>query len=143
VRKVTLVAEMVALILVVAAPAFAAVILGDDGSNNVEGTPNPDTIRTFGGHDIVEAKGGGDNVNAGNGQDIVVAAGGDDVVVGGLEEDNLTGGAGDDTIYTGTLTEGDKQSDEVSCASGLDTAFVSSQDHASHNLRSCEEIISY
>ncbi len=56
----------------------------------------------------------------------------------------MFGASGNDTIYTGTLLGGDKESDEVSCGEGTDTAHLSGQDHAAHNIDdSCENVSNY
>ena len=70
---------------------------------------------------------------------------GSDVLVGSPDEDHLFGASGNDTIYTGTLEQIDKDSDEISCGAGSeDTVYLSGPGHSGYNIDgSCENVISY
>ncbi|MFL6031467.1 MAG: hypothetical protein ACJ73Y_01685, partial [Rubrobacteraceae bacterium] len=64
-------------------------------------------------------------------------ADGNDTLFGGTGEDRLSGGKGNDTIDTGGR---DRRSDEVNCGPGVDTVFLSANDHSSNNLIGCENV---
>ena len=152
-RKILLVASVLALTVAFGGVAWAEVFDGDNGVDRYTGTPGPDRVALRGGNDVAFGRGGADKVSLGTGadrgygedaRDKIYGHAGDDLIVGGPGEDELFGAAGDDTIYTGTLAGGDKESDEVSCGEGHDTVYLSGQDHASHNLNdSCEDVTNY
>lgn len=100
----------IAVLAVFAAVAFAATIDGEDKSENLRGTNQPDTINANGGNDKVTARKGADTVNGGLGNDLLFGGFGNDTVDGGDGDDKLhgghgndtqNGGAGNDTIYAG------------------------------------------
>ncbi|HKH09991.1 MAG TPA: hypothetical protein VKA73_02485 [Rubrobacter sp.] len=70
---------------------------------------------------------------------------GNDTAFGRAGADKLFGSSGSDTIYTGTLEEGDGESDAVSSGGGAeDTVYLGGKDHSGQNIGdSCENTISY
>jgi Ca2+-binding RTX toxin-like protein len=76
---------------------------------------------------------------------VLLGQAGSDVLVGSPGEDHLFGASGNDTIYTGTLEQIDKDSDEISCGDGSeDTVYLSGPGHSGYNIDgSCENVISY
>ena len=126
-RKMMLLAAIVAMILAVGVPAYAAIIIGTSGNDTLNGTARHDQIRGGKGNDTIRAFAGTDNVNAGPGRD---------TVYGGDGEDLLRGHKGNDTIYAGD----DTQSDEIRCGSGYDVAYVTKADHSHNNITACEDV---
>jgi hypothetical protein len=134
--------------------ALAATFDGTQGDDRFIGTPEGDRAvmragddfaRGFGDSDFFFGNAGNDELYGDAGSDLLNGGIGDDLLVGGTREDELIGHDGDDTIYTGTLTEGDRVSDEVQCGAGYDVVYLSGGDHASHNTQAgfCEEIHQY
>ncbi|MEM0922296.1 MAG: Hint domain-containing protein, partial [Pseudomonadota bacterium] len=80
------------------------VLLGDDGSNSIDGGLGNDTL--FGG-------GGGDTLVGGEGNDSIDGVDGDDSLIGGIGNDSLFGNIGSDTFDGGigndTLSGGGDQ----------------------------------
>ena len=61
------------LVFVFAGVALAAVINGNNGNNNLVGTPRADHIRGFGGNDTIRGRGGEDELMGGTGNDYIRA----------------------------------------------------------------------
>jgi len=129
---------------------------GTNGRDRMVGTQGADTMRAKCGNDVVMGKGAIDEIsgNSGNdrlfgdeGADHVDGGSGGDTLVAGVGADNIQAASGDHTIYTGTKEEGrDGDSDEVRCGDGYDVVYLTSQDHAAHNVEAkdvCEEIHNY
>lgn len=85
-------------------------ILGNEHSNNIQGTNVADQIFAFEGNDTVFAKDGDDLVYGnsgddmlygGSGDDQVYASDGDDLIEGALGNDSISAGNGKDTILGG------------------------------------------
>ncbi len=85
-------------------------ILGNEHSNNIQGTNVADQIFAFEGNDTVFAKDGDDLVYGnsgddmlygGSGDDQIYASDGDDLIEGGLGNDSISAGNGKDTILGG------------------------------------------
>lgn len=74
-----------------------ATIVGNEGADQLQGTPQADVIVALGGNDNVVAKGGNDLVCAGNGKDVVSGGKGKDRMFGEGGSDTLRGGPGKDT----------------------------------------------
>jgi Ca2+-binding RTX toxin-like protein len=154
-RRPTLMIALTAVLLALfASVAYAATFDGTSGNDRFIGTPQSDRAVMKAGDDLARGLDRSDSFfgNAGNdelygndGSDFLDGGRGDDLLVGGNGEDELVGSYDDDTIYTGTLTEGDKVSDEVQCGDGYDVVYLSGGDHASHNVQAgkCEEIHQY
>ncbi|QIN84219.1 hypothetical protein GBA63_17335 [Rubrobacter tropicus] len=115
-RKVTMVAVMVAALLVMTAGvALAANFRGTDGPNTIIGTKNADRI---------DALAGDDNLFGGGGNDRLIANRGDDDVYAGVGADTVNAGRGDDYIEV----QGDDRRDVVRCGSGRDVVKANPQD---------------
>src|SRR5215212_9028659 len=74
------------IVLVFAGIALAAVINGNNGNNNLVGTPRGDHIRGFGGNDTIRGRGGADEMMGGPGNDRARANPGDDIKGGSCEK---------------------------------------------------------
>jgi RTX calcium-binding nonapeptide repeat (4 copies) len=131
-RKILSLATIPALLLAFAGVALADTFEGTQGNDRIVGTDSLDRIFGNAGNDDLFGRGGNDRI---------FGQSGNDTIVGGDGEDYLDGGPGDDTIYTGTLTLGDKVADEVRCGNGYDVVYLDGKDHASHTETgdSCEE----
>lgn len=115
-RKITMVAVMVAAILVVTAGvALAANFRGTDGPNTIIGTKNADRI---------DALAGNDNVFGGGGNDRLFGNRGDDDIYGGAGRDRVDAGRGDDYIEV----QGDDRRDVVRCGAGRDVVKANPED---------------
>ena len=84
---------------------------GGYGSSVIVGTDGNDSIRDFGGHNLIFAGKGDDGVTGGGGLDIIdggsgndqlYGEGGDDVLIGGSGNDVLHGWTGNDRLYGGS-----------------------------------------
>lgn len=87
------------------------------GNDTIVGTSVQNTIKTFGGNDVIEAGGGNDFIFDGSGADTVFAGDGNDWVVVGGGADVFHGGVGIDMISYQNSRNGitaDLQSNEVS-----------------------------
>ncbi len=140
-KKVMVLAVMLALALVVAAPAMAAHLAGlnikqgSGGDDVLVGTNRADGLFGRNGDDVLYGRGGGDFLDAdssmnnnvrGTGRDVVYGQGGPDDIYGGLNRDVLYGQGGNDEItdgrYNGTNpTRGDNARDAIFCGPGRDT----------------------
>ena len=99
--------------------AFAALVEGNNNYNILFGTPRADTIKAYGGDDLVIGLKGNDRINGGKGQD------------------RLNGGYGDDHIVSRDLnSRGIGQRDVVNCGPGHDTFAADYEDRV---LDNCEE----
>jgi Ca2+-binding RTX toxin-like protein len=78
------------IVLVFAGIALAAVINGNNGNNNLVGTPRGDHIRGFGGNDTIRGRGGEDDMFGGRGRDFIRAV--------DRREDDITCGRGFDRV---------------------------------------------
>ena len=137
-RKLTLLfAAMVAALVLGSGVALAALVEGDNADNNLTGTPMADTIRAFGGEDVVYALEGPDRIYGGYGADHLYGNRGADRVFGGRGEDRLYGGYGDDHIVGRDLnSSGIGQRDVLDCGPGYDTFEADFDDRV---LANCEE----
>ena len=153
-QSILTVALIAVLVALCASAAYALTFTGTSADEDFVGTPQTDRATMKGGDDTAQGLGradslfgntGNDELDGGQGTDEVDGGTGNDLLVGGIGEDELVGSDGDDTIYTGTLEDGDKVSDEVQCGDGHDVVFLSGGDHASHNNQrdKCEEINHY
>src|ERR687890_2524668 len=145
---VALAGALFAAVVLLSAPALAKFFEGTRNADTIVGTNGPDLINARKGDDRVRALAGDDTVVLGpgddigrgqEGNDVIRGADGDDTIFGGPGEDRLSGGKGNDVIDPGG---DDRRSDEVSCGPGVDTVFVSANDHSSNNLTGCEHVIS-
>ena len=93
-----------------ALPAFAALIDGTPGDDELVGTDEDDQIfgregddmlSGLGGDDQLWGEAGDDQLYGGPGNDSAMGGTGNDIVEGGIGNDNLYGGAGHDRVYGG------------------------------------------
>ncbi len=78
-----------------------AVINGNDGNNNIVGTPNNDTLNGGSGNDTLTGSGGNDSLVGGIGKDRLFGNSGADILIGDSFDDILVGGPGNDTLRGG------------------------------------------
>jgi Ca2+-binding RTX toxin-like protein len=82
---------------------LANTIIGNEGSNWLEGGVGNDTLQGSAGTDFLFGQDGDDLLQGGIGNDVLVGGDGDDTLDGGLNPDSLgdvlLGGAGNDTYY--------------------------------------------
>lgn len=109
-----------------------ATIVGDDGDNIIEGTPERDVIVALAGNDEIRGRGGddlicggdGDDTIRGNaGNDLIEAGEGDDWVGGGKGADTIRGGGGKDTLRGGVGNDqihGARNADFIAGGGGSD-----------------------
>jgi Ca2+-binding RTX toxin-like protein len=72
---------VVGMMLILASPAMAALIQGDDYDNVITGTRSGDVIRSYGGDDLVFGRAGNDIINCGQGDDTAFGGRGNDVFI--------------------------------------------------------------
>ena len=77
----------------------AAPINGNDGDNQLIGTPNGDIINGLGGNDTIFGNDGADLIYGNIGNDLIYGNVGADTMFGGQNSDVLFGGQSDDLIY--------------------------------------------
>jgi Ca2+-binding RTX toxin-like protein len=112
------------LTFIIASVAYAATLVGTNGSNALIGTSGPDTIYGLNGFDVLEGKSGADELYAGKGPDEAYGARGADYLVGGSGFDQLYSQQGNDIIEAA-----DGRRDDVVCGSGkVDSATVDDED---------------
>jgi len=100
--------------------------LGDNGSQQLEGSGGNDIIFGFRGNDILEGNGGSDALYAGTGDDTLYGGTGDDFVAGGPGNDEMRGQDGKDVLRgDGTTDEifGGAEEDTVSFSTGVTPGF--------------------
>ena len=137
-RRTTLmfVAMVVALVLG-SGVALAALVEGNDRDNQLTGTRYADTIRAYGGEDLVWGLSGRDQISGGYGADYLYGNGYGDTISGGRGLDRLYGGYGNDHIVGRDLnSRGIGQRDVVDCGPGHDTFAADYDDRV---LSNCEE----
>lgn len=78
-----------------------AVINGNEGNNNIPGTPNNDTLNGGAGNDTLTGGAGNDVISGGTGRDRLIGNSGADILIGNTFDDTLMGGAGNDTLRGG------------------------------------------
>jgi Ca2+-binding RTX toxin-like protein len=125
IRRIAILATAaLVLTLIVAAAAYAATLVGTNGSNALIGTRGPDTIYGLNGFDVLEGKSGTDELYAGKDPDEAYGAKAADYLVGGSGRDQLYSGRGNDIIEAA-----DGRRDDVVCDSGkADSATVDDDD---------------
>jgi len=125
IRRIAILATAaLVLTFIVAAAAYAATLVGTNGSNALIGTRGPDTIYGLNGFDVLEGKSGADELYAGKDPDEAYGAKAADYLVGGSGRDQLYSGRGNDIIEAA-----DGRRDDVVCGSGkADSATVDDDD---------------
>ena len=117
--------------------ALAALVEGNDRDNRLTGTNHADTIRAYGGEDVVWGLSGRDEVYGGDGADRLYGNGYGDTIYGGTGTDRLYGGYGNDHLVSRDLnSSGIGQRDVVDCGPGYDTFAADFDDRV---LANCEE----
>ena len=165
-RPRTTAAVTAALVLVLAAIAYAATVTGTTGNDRLRGTQSADEISALAGNDRVFARGGNDQVTLGDGRDRAEGGRGNDELSGEGGRDSLDGQRGNDEMNGGdgndrlkdrkgadTFNGGDgndridardrgrergeaSSADTVDCGAGTDSARVDSNDTVSN----CEKV---
>ena len=137
-RRTTLMFVAMAVALVLGSGvALAALVEGNDRDNALTGTNYADTIRAYGGEDLVWALSGRDHIYGGYGSDHLYGNGYGDTIFGGKGTDRLYGGYGDDHLVSRDLnSRGIGQRDVVDCGPGYDTFAADFDDRV---LANCEE----
>ncbi len=74
------------------------VLIGNSGSDILDGGAGNDVLGGNGGSDILKGDSGNDTLNGGNGRDELFGGDGDDSLIGGSGRNTLEGGSGDDTL---------------------------------------------
>ncbi len=136
-RAILLVTAMTLAIVLGSGVALAALVEGNNRDNQLTGTDYADTIRAYGGEDVVWALSGRDQVYGGSGADQLYGNGYGDTIFGGRGQDRLYGGYGDDHIVSRDLnSRGIGQRDVVDCGPGYDSFAADLEDRV---LANCEE----
>ena len=81
--------------------AFAAVLPGTAGDDDLKGTGAQDTLFGKDGIDTLNGRGANDILFGQPGDDLFVDHSGDDLLLGGLGDDLVAGNPGDDAVYGG------------------------------------------
>lgn len=158
-KKMVMLGAVLAMALVVAAPALAAHLTGlriENGTNGndvLTGTDRRDGLFGKGGDDVLRGRGAADFLDAdsndantvrGVGNDTVSGGAGADSIYGGPDNDSLSGGRGDDFINDGRYrddgapTRGDNSRDAIDCGPGRDTVRAERIDAVSND---CERVM--
>lgn len=95
---VTLTAVLLAL---AAGTAFAAVLQGTPGPDDLKGANEADRLLGGAGRDQLDGRGGDDLLRGGAGDDTLIDHAGNDVLRGGPGDDTFGGNPGDDTVFGG------------------------------------------
>ena len=101
---------------------LSCTIIGTEGDDVIQGTPEDDVICGLGGNDIISGGDGDDVVYGGDGNDSIDGGNDDDTIYGGSGDDSVTGGNGTDTVFGGS------GSDELSGSRGADMLDGGSDD---------------
>ena len=95
---------------------------GDDGPDDLTGTPQADYIFGFGGNDTIDGLASNDIIYGGANNDRIYGSSGNDWIHGGSGNDTINGGRGNDTLI-GDLFDG-RDSNQFLFNTLLDTAGV-------------------
>jgi Ca2+-binding RTX toxin-like protein len=106
---------------VVMCHGHVATIVGNAGSNEIEGTPGRDVIAGRGGNDDVEARAGNDLVCGGRGADDLEGERGADALYGNRGNDELEGDRGNDRLVGG------RGFDRAEGGAGSDVCFAEAE----------------
>lgn len=108
--------------------AFADVLKGDDGRNDLRGQDGDDWIDGRGGADLIWGGNGDDTLYGGDGNDTLYGEAGRDLLYGGAGNDTLYGGDGDDSLDGGDgrdTLDGGAGNDVILGGAGADLIFQS------------------
>jgi Ca2+-binding RTX toxin-like protein len=119
-RGVLLLASMLAMLVLVGGVALAANLIGNNGSNIINGTANSDKIRGLGGNDRLNGLGGADEMWGDSGNDTLL-----DGQTVEKSTDRLYGGKGSDSFNTDNKPN---HKDIVYCGPGFDTWIADPND---------------
>lgn len=157
-KKMVMLGAVLAMALLVSAPALAAHLTGlkiENGTNGEDvltGTDRRDGLFGKGGDDVLRGLGAADFLDAdsndannvrGSGNDTVSGGAGADSIYGGPDSDALSGGRGNDFINDGRYrdngapTTGDNAKDAIDCGPGKDTVRAERIDAVSDD---CEKV---
>lgn len=81
--------------------AFAAIVQGTPGADDLAGGNAPDTLLGGPGKDSLDGRGGDDLLRGEEGDDTLIDHAGDDVLRGGPGDDTFGGNPGDDAVFGG------------------------------------------
>ena len=96
-----------------------ATMVGGEGNNEIDGTPERDVIHALGGNDEVDGHGGNDVICGGAGRDSLSGDAGEDEVRGGRGDDEIDGNGGVDRLRGGRGTDDiDGGAGEDQCSGG-------------------------
>jgi Ca2+-binding RTX toxin-like protein len=90
------------------------VIIGTNGNETINGTPNNDLILAKNGNDTVNGNGGDDCIDAGEGNDKVTTLDGSDVIYAGGGNNTVNSGGGNNAVSSGN------GNDEITTGTGDD-----------------------
>jgi Ca2+-binding RTX toxin-like protein len=127
-RGVTMVAALVAALMMTAGIALAESFRGDDGPNTIGGTNDADRIVGLAGDDDLYGLGGDDDIFGNRG---------DDDIFGGDGGDTISAGRGDDYIDV----QGDGRIDDVDCGSGRDVVRANPEDNLAANCEASKSVV--
>lgn len=103
-----------------------AEISGSENADYLVGTEDDDTIRGFGGYNLLYGRGGNDTIYNGNDGGSLYGEAGNDVLYAGAGGDALFGGIGNDQLNGGSsnnLLLGDEGDDALNGGDGNDTLY--------------------
>ena len=107
--------------------AYAAVVEGTPGADDLAGGNAPDTLLGGAGRDSLDGRGGDDLLRGEEGDDTLIDLAGDDVLRGGPGGDTFGGNPGDDKVFGGLGSDillDDAGEDEFSGGAGDDVISV-------------------
>jgi len=107
--------------------AFAEIVGGMPGADDLAGGNAPDTLLGGPGKDSLDGRGGDDLLRGEKGHDTLIDLAGDDVLRGGLGDDTFGGNPGDDELFGGSGNDvllDDAGVDEFSGGAGDDVIAV-------------------
>jgi Ca2+-binding RTX toxin-like protein len=141
-RRTILFATLAAgLLAFVGRTAFAAVVQGTPGADDLAGGNAPDTLLGGPGKDSLDGRGGDDPLRGEEGDDTFTDLAGDDILRGGLGDDTLGGNPGDDAIAVPGFGPGPPglplEPDAISCGPGRDRVVAQKVDRVAGD---CEEV---
>ena len=122
-RKFSILAAVLAMVVIAAVPALAVTKNGGTGDDNIRGTNRADALSGGTGDDVLRGLGGPDTLSGGPGEDDIY---------GGSGRDNISGGTGKDFINDGN----DGVKDVIDCGPGTDTVVADRVD----DLEDCERV---
>jgi Ca2+-binding RTX toxin-like protein len=117
-------ATVAVLVALFGVPAFAKILTGTNGSDEITGTPRADQINGLNGLDFLDSKSGADDLYGGRRKDSLGGDRGADQVTAGRRGDAMFGGFGNDRIYAHDGVANTGEAGVIICGRGVDRAFV-------------------